>query len=122
MLVTLGSLALTLTVFFAAFAALAGAFGAMRQKAEWIASAERAVVAVFALLTLAIVGLEAALLGDRFDLSFVAQISAREQPWIFKAALWGGQAGSLLLWLWMLSAYGAAALLAARRTSARLVP
>jgi cytochrome c-type biogenesis protein CcmF len=122
MLVTLGSLSLTLTVFFAAFAALAGAFGALRDKPAWVASAERGVIAVFVLLSFAILGLESALLGDRFDLAFVAQISAREQPWLFKAALWGGQAGSLLLWTWMLGLMSFLVVLQNRRRNRTLMP
>jgi cytochrome c-type biogenesis protein CcmF len=122
MLVTLGSLSLTLTVFFAAFAALAGVVGGLRGKPAWVASAERGVIAVFVLLTAALVGLEAALLGDRFDLEFVAQISAREQPWLFKAALWGGQAGSLLLWTWMLGLMSFLVVLQNRRRNRTLMP
>ena len=122
MLVTLGSLALTLVVFFAAFAGLASAIGAARKSPALIASGERGVYAVFALLCLAILGLESALLGDRFDLAFVAQISAREQPWIFKAALWGGQAGSLLLWTWMLGLMSFLVVVQNRRRNRTLLP
>jgi cytochrome c-type biogenesis protein CcmF len=38
------------------------------------------------------------------------------------AALWGGQAGSLLLWLWMLSAYGASCMWFNRRQNRTLMP
>jgi cytochrome c biogenesis factor len=85
LLVTLGGLALPLVVLFALYAGVCGVIGGLRGKPALVVSAERAVIAVFALLVLAFVGLEAALIGDRFDLAFVAQISAREQPVWFKA-------------------------------------
>ena len=122
MLVTLGGLALPLVVLFALYAGVAAVIGALRGKPELVASAERAVIGVFALLVVAFVGLEAALIGDRFDLAFVAQISAREQPVWFKAALWGGQAGSLLLWTFMLGVMSFIVVLQNRRRNRALVP
>jgi cytochrome c-type biogenesis protein CcmF len=98
-------------------------YGGLGGRAEAVASAERAVYAVALLLTLAIVAVEAALLGDRFDLAFVAQVSSREQPWGFKLpALWGGQAGSLLLWGWMLSIFAAIAVFQNRARNRTLMP
>lgn len=50
--------------------------------------------------------LTAALLSDRFDLLYVAANSERQMAWYYKvAALWSGQAGSLLFWLWLLTSY-----------------
>jgi cytochrome c-type biogenesis protein CcmF len=122
-MVELGAYALYLALFFAAWGIGAGAFGGWRGRPDWVRSAERAVYAAFALLSLAIVGVEFALLGDRFDLAFVTQVSSREQPWGFKlAALWGGQAGSLLLWAWMLSGFSALAVFQNRARNRALVP
>jgi cytochrome c-type biogenesis protein CcmF len=122
LLVTLGQLALPLSVFFALYAGVVAVLGAIYAKPEWVRSAERAVIAVFALLVLAFVGVEAALVGDRFDLAFVQQISSREQPLIFKLALWGGQAGSLLLWTFMLGAMSFLVVLQNRRRNRTLMP
>ena len=122
MLVTLGGLALPLAVFFALYAGVIAVVGALRGRPELVHSAERAVIAVFALLVLAMLGVEAALVGDRFDLAFVAQISAREQPLVFKLALWGGQAGSLLLWTFMLGLMSFLVVLQNRRRNRTLMP
>src|SRR5262245_21644820 len=122
-MVELGAYALYLALFFTAWGLGSAVFGALAGREDWVRSAERAVFAVFALLTLAIVGVEFALLGDRFDVAFVAQVSSREQPWGFKIpALWGGQAGSLLLWAWMLSAFSALAVFQNRARNRVLVP
>jgi cytochrome c-type biogenesis protein CcmF len=102
LLIALGEYSIFLALFFSAYAIAAALIGVTRGTSHWLRSAELGVYAVFVLLCISMVGLEVALLGDRFDLAFVAQISAREQPWLFKMALWGGQDGSLLLWMWML--------------------
>ena len=122
LLVALGGLALYVSVFFSVWAGVLGVLGGLRRSPALVASAERGVVAVFALLSLAMIVLEAALLGDRFDLAFVASISTREQPWLFKVALWGGQAGSLLLWTWMLGLMGFLAVAQNRRRNRTLMP
>ncbi len=122
LLVALGGLSLYLAVFFAVYSGVVGVLAGLRGRPELTTSAERGAIAVFALLSLAMLGLEAALLGDRFDLAFVAQISTREQPWIFKVALWGGQAGSLLLWTWMLGLMSFLVVIQNRRRNRSLMP
>ncbi len=122
MLVTLGQLALPLAVLFALYAGGAAVIGALRGQPQLVRSAERAVIAVFALLVLAMLGVEAALVGDRFDLRFVQQISSREQPLIFKLALWGGQAGSLLLWTFMLGLMSFLVVIQNRNRNRTLMP
>ena len=122
MLVTLGELALPLAIFFALYAGVAAVIGARRGQPQLVRSAERSVIAVFALLALAMLGVEAALVGDRFDLAFVQQISSREQPLIFKLALWGGQAGSLLLWTFMLGLMSFLVVLQNRHRNRSLMP
>ena len=107
---------------FAVWAILACSFGALRKRASWVASGERAVYAVLALTILAAVCLAAALLTDRFDIAFIAKVSSREQPWPFKLALWGGQEGSLLLWALMLAGMCAATVLQNRTSNRTLMP
>jgi len=122
MWVALGSAALFLSLAFAVWALIASLAAARSGREAWLTSAERAVYALFALLTLSALGLEAALLGDRFDLAFVQSNSTREQPWVFKAAFWGGQAGSLLLWTWMLAGMSALAVWQNRTRNRALMP
>lgn len=62
--------------------------------------------AAWAAATGAVGLLVAALLLDRFELLYVAANSERAMPWYYKvAALWSGQSGSLLFWLWLLTGY-----------------
>jgi cytochrome c-type biogenesis protein CcmF len=119
----LGSLSLLLALAVAALGVGAGALAGWRERADWSRVAQRCVLLVFVLASLAMLALFQAFATHDYSLAYVASHSARSMEIQFRlAALWGGQAGSLLLWLWMLSAYGAAALVASRGTSARLVP
>ncbi|MDH5305738.1 MAG: cytochrome c biogenesis protein CcsA, partial [Myxococcales bacterium] len=74
-------------------------------------------------VTLAMGTLFAAFATYDYQLAYVASHSARNMDLVYRlAALWGGQAGSLLLWLWMLSAYGAACVGFNRRRNRELMP
>jgi cytochrome c-type biogenesis protein CcmF len=78
---------------------------------------------VFVFVSLAMGVLFAAFASCDFQLEYVAAHSARGMSLPYRlAALWGGQAGSLLLWLWMLSAYGAACVWFNRHQNRTLMP
>jgi cytochrome c-type biogenesis protein CcmF len=121
-LVTLGEYALLLALAFTVWSLAAAVIGGVRRSEPWARSAERGAVAAFLALCVSVIGLEAALIGDRFDLAFVAQNSSREQPLAFKLAFWGGQAGSLLLWAWMLALMSFLAIVQNRRKNRTLMP
>ena len=121
-MVELGDFALLLTMLFVPFAIGASVYSGLRRDETWARAGERAAYAAFALMTLAMIGLEVALYTDRFDLTFVSSISSREQPTIFKFALWAGSEGSLLLWGWMLSLMSALAIFQNRARNRTLMP
>jgi cytochrome c-type biogenesis protein CcmF len=101
----------------------AGLFAGIRGRADWTRIAERSLLLVFAATSAAILALFWALGTNDFTLSYVASHSARSMPLHYRlGALWGGQAGSLLLWGWMLSAYGAAAVFSNRNQNRKLMP
>jgi cytochrome c-type biogenesis protein CcmF len=101
----------------------AGIFAGMRRRADWTQVAERSLLAAFAFLSLAMGALFHALASNDFQLAYVAQHSARSMTLPYRlAALWGGQSGSLLLWAWMLAAYGAIAVFVNRRSNRSLMP
>jgi cytochrome c-type biogenesis protein CcmF len=103
-----GHWALFLGLLTAAWSFLAALLGARIRGKGLQRSAERAVYATFGLLGLATVCLVAAFLADDFRVDYVYHYSSTSQPLPYKiGALWGGQAGSLLLWVLMLAAMGA---------------
>jgi cytochrome c-type biogenesis protein CcmF len=112
----LGSIALRLALLVAVAGMVAGIAGGVTRRAELGEVARRGVLALFVLATLAIGALFVAFATLDFRLEYVAAHAARSMDLHYRlAALWGGQAGSLLLWLWMLTAYGAAAVVVNRR-------
>jgi len=116
--------AVLLLAFALAIYAIVAALGSRRPgRRAWMASAERAVHAVTALTTLAIGGMWVALLTDDFSLRNVAEYTSSTLGAQYKfTALWAGQAGSLLLWMWMFSVFASATLLLNRRRNRELMP
>jgi cytochrome c-type biogenesis protein CcmF len=101
----------------------AGVYAGVARRQDWTRVAERSVAVLFAFATLAMVALLSAFARNDYQLAYVAAHSARSMAIQYRlAALWGGQAGSLLLWLWMLSAYGAACVAINRRQNRALMP
>jgi len=80
--------------------------GKLRGKPFLEVSAQRAVLAVWVLVTAASGLLLYAILGNDFRYSYVAGRSNIDLPLIYKlAAWWGGQEGSLLFWSWIAATY-----------------
>ncbi|HEV8353419.1 MAG TPA: heme lyase CcmF/NrfE family subunit [bacterium] len=106
----LGEFALLAALAVSLFGIMAGVIGVRRRAAPLIESSRRAIVAWAALVGLAALALEVALLTRQFQITYVAQVSSRDLPVLYTiAAFWGGHAGSLLLWALILGIYGIAA-------------
>ncbi len=98
-------------------------YAGLKRRSEWTRVAERSVWVIFALVSVAMLTLFYALATCDYQLVYVASHSARSMPIQYRlAALWGGQAGSLLLWLWMLTAYSSACVWANRSKNRTLMP
>jgi cytochrome c-type biogenesis protein CcmF len=118
----LGRAALVLALGLVVFAALAGAYAAARRRRRLAAAAQNALVAAFGATIVASGVLLAALLRHDFRLTYVADHTSRALPRLYTmSAFWGGQEGSLLLWLLVLTGFAAAAVLLNRRTAADIV-
>jgi cytochrome c-type biogenesis protein CcmF len=112
----LGRAALLLSLGLVAYALVAGSLAAWKRRRRLALSARNALIAACATTAVAAVVLWLAL--ARRDLSFVyvAQHTSRSLPLGYAlSAFWGGQEGSLLLWLLILTAYGALAVWLNRR-------
>lgn len=108
-LATIGTSALLVAFASALFAAGASIYG-LRARHRAVALAGRRAIEVCAvLLTLAFIAMVYALLVNDFSIAHVASVSSTDMQWYMKgAALWSGQAGSLLFWTWMMSLFMAA--------------
>jgi cytochrome c-type biogenesis protein CcmF len=118
----LGRAALVVTLGLALYALVAGAYAAWRRQRRLAQSAQNALIAAFASTLVASLVLLAALLRHDFGFVYVWAHTSSELPTGYTiSAFWGGQEGSLLLWLLVLTGYGAAAVLLNRRTARDLV-
>jgi cytochrome c-type biogenesis protein CcmF len=119
----IGALALLLAFCLAIYGIIGSVTGKLKRNPFLIVSAERAIYGVWFLVTLASAILVYALLTSDFRFSFVAEESNRAMPTIYKfTAWWGGQAGSLLFWSWLLATYAAVVILTNRRRHRDFMP
>src|SRR5581483_692902 len=105
-----------------AYAAVAGALAGHRRRRRLALSAQNALLAAFGAAAVAAGVLLAALLGRDFTNVYVADHTSRKLPTPYAiSAFWGGQEGSLLLWLLILTGFSAAAVLLDRRAGRDLL-
>ena len=118
-----GSLCLFLALIVSAWSLVASSLGALTRSRSLILSGERGSLATTALLSVASAALCTLFLQDRFDVEYVASYSSRAMPALFKVtAFWGGHAGSLLLWVLVLSSFSALVIVQNRQLNRALLP
>ncbi len=112
----LGRAALFVCLALTLYATVAGAFAARERRRRLAVSAQKALYAAFASTVVAAIVLFSALLRHDFSFVYVADHTSSKLPWYFcLSAFWGGQEGSLLLWLLVLTGFAAAAVFLQRR-------
>src|SRR5512132_2738066 len=118
----LGRAALVVCLGLALYALVAGAYAARTRRRRLAHSAQNAILAAFGAAVVASGVLLAALLRHDFSFEYVASFTSRELPTGYTiSAFWGGQEGSLLFWLLVLTGFSAAAVLLNRRTARDLI-
>ncbi len=104
-------------------APLAGLDARQMLSRRLLASAYKANMAVWVLISLAFAWLMMLFLTNDFSVNYVWAHSSKAQPWNYKiSAAWGGQSGSLLMWVWMLATYSGLVALTARRAQLATAP
>src|SRR5213080_694907 len=118
----LGRAALVTSLLLLVYALVAGSFAAWRGRRRLAESAQNALIGAFGATAVAAVVLLAALARHDFSFQYVADHTSRELPLGYTlTAFWGGQEGSLLLWLLVLTGYSVAAVLTARRAGREVI-
>ena len=118
----LGRAALVVTLGLCVYAVVAGAYAAVRRRRRLAHSARNALIAAFGSTLVAAGVLAAGFLRSDFSLTYVADHSNRSLSGLYKlSAFWGGQEGSLLLWLLILTGYSALAVWLNRNRTRDLV-
>ncbi len=112
----LGHVCLVLALIVCAYGIGVSVYGARSGRAEFSLAGRRSVYALAGLLTVGMVLLEIAFVGDDFAFNAVADTSSRTTPLLYRmAALWSSQEGSLLLWAWLLSMWSSLVLFLTRK-------
>jgi cytochrome c-type biogenesis protein CcmF len=119
----LGQFALSLALVTTLYAIGASLVGIRLRSDRLIASGRNAGIATFAALTAAFGTLFYLFLASDFSVAYVVSTSNRDLPVFYKiAAIWGGQAGSLLLWGWILGMYSALVIVQNRARHTAMMP
>jgi cytochrome c-type biogenesis protein CcmF len=121
--IILGHYSLILALFAAGWAWVSSSLGALQRGRGMQISAERAIWVASGLTALATACLVKGFLTDDFRLDAVYFYSSSSQAVQYKVgALWGGQAGSLLLWVLILGALSSIFIRTHRGTNRALMP
>jgi cytochrome c-type biogenesis protein CcmF len=120
---TLGRGALVLALLLAAWAAGSGFLGAVRRDRRLQGSARRALYMLGAALLVADAVLMTAIIRHDFSFVVVYDTTARNLPFGYLVtSFWASQAGSLLLWVSVLTAFSVAVLRTNRKQNGELMP
>ena len=119
----IGGLALNLALGLAIIAIIFNVLYLRSGDGRLFLSGQRAALAVSLLSFFATIILTQLLMTSNFDVDYVAHYTSQETPLIYKfTALWAGQSGSLLFWLFILSLYAIIAILQNQRSQLKLMP
>ena len=119
----LGALAILLAFCFAVYAVIGSITGRVAGRPFLTLSAQRAVYSVWVLVTIAAGALIYSIMAGDYRLAYVWETSNKTMPIQYKfAAWWGGQAGSLLFWSWLLATYSAIVVFQNRKKFREMMP
>jgi cytochrome c-type biogenesis protein CcmF len=122
-MVDLGYFSLAIALAMAGWAMVAAPLGAVARLRGLQDSAERALYVACAAVALAVGCLVHGFVTDDFRLDYVYHYSSSNQPLPYKlSALWGGQAGSLLFWVLILTVMAVVMLRTNRAKNRALMP
>jgi len=124
MLAEIGLVATLLAFFTSIYSIGASIYGErISRKEATVLSGRNAAILTFVLLLVAMMGLMGALLNQDYQVKYVWSVSSPDMPLFFRiTALWGSQAGSLLFWSFLMSAFSAGATIINWRSHRRLMP
>ncbi len=123
MLAEIGIVTETLALLAAVYAVVAALWSVQKRERRWLHSARNAVAVSWLMITAALLALLIELINADFSLLYVYNTTDRASDLALRiTALWGGQAGSLLFWSWIMGAFALAAVLSNWDTDRRFMP
>lgn len=106
----IGNVSVYFAFFLSVYTVVAALAGARFRREDLVKSSANSALSIFVLLLIACFSLVYELVNLNFSLRYVALNTSTDLPMVYRfTALWAGQAGSLLLWCFVLSLYSAIA-------------
>src|SRR5512141_3007975 len=106
MIANFGFGVLVVSFLVALYSVFAAIYGDRKKIPAMVESARRAMLLTWPLITLAAGILIYLLTNNHYEVQFVYEVTSRSMPTYLKiTAWWGGQAGTLLFWSWLMSAF-----------------
>ncbi len=119
----LGSISIYLALYVSVLGVALGAIAARTGSQRYHHAARFAAYTVFGLITVASAVLTHAFLNHDFSIKYVASFSDTTMPTFYLlGAFWGGQAGSLLFWIWKVVLFTAICVYINRRSYQEFMP
>jgi len=123
MLAEIGLFATGFSLLSALYAIIASVVGERIANERIVLTGRNAALLTFALLTTATVVLQTAIMTQEYQIAYVWSVSSPPMPTFFRwTAIWGSQAGSLLFWSFLMSAFAAASIAMHWKNYRRLMP
>jgi cytochrome c-type biogenesis protein CcmF len=109
LIANVGYFSLVLAFLAAIYGAIAAANGARRGRPQYVESARHAMLLTWPLVTISVSAIIWLLVSGQYQIRYVASVTSNSMPAYLKVtALWGGQAGSLVFWSWLMAAFASA--------------
>ncbi len=109
MVTNFGFGALIIAFMVSLYGVFAAIYGAQKKSQTWVDSARLAMLLTWPLLTVAALSLIYLLVTGHYEVEFVSTVTSNSMPLYLRVtSLWGGQAGSLVFWSWLMSAFATA--------------
>ncbi|HEX2978866.1 MAG TPA: cytochrome c biogenesis protein CcsA, partial [Anaerolineaceae bacterium] len=100
---------LLITFVLALYSIFAAVYGAKKNSLAWVESARAAMLLTWPMLSLTALAIIYLLVTEHYEVQFVYNVTSSSMPFYLKVtALWGGQAGSLVFWSWLMAAFASA--------------
>jgi len=112
MIANFGFGAMLITFFVALYGIFAAVYGVRKNSLAWVESARASMLLTWPLLTISALAIIVLLITGQYGVQYVYNVTSNSMPLYLRiTALWGGQAGSLVFWSWLMAAFASAVML-----------
>jgi cytochrome c-type biogenesis protein CcmF len=109
MVANFGFAALVIAFLVSLYGIGAALYGVRKDKQKWVDSARNAMLLTWPLVTLSALSIIYLLVTNHYEVEYVSSVTSNSMPFYLKVtALWGGQAGSLIFWSWLMAGFASA--------------